>query len=385
VAERVGEIAALGAHILWLLPIHPIGVAARKGRSGSPYAIRDYRAVNPEYGTMDDLVHLVGAAHGAGLKVILDCVLNHGAPDHVERARHPDWFARDRRGRPTRRVADWHDVVDWDFSAPGLEAHLLDAVAFWVREAGIDGYRCDVAGMVPASFWRAARTRLAAIRPDFLLLAEWDDPGIHRTGFHASYDWELYRAMRRVVRGDRPAHVLADIVARRARTFPDHAMPLRFVENHDELRAPQRLGAAARPLAAFAALAGGLFLVYNGQEVGARHRPNLFEVDPIEWAPPGASAERAWWRALLAERAGLATHGPAEVVATGHPDLAAYRRPSPGGDRVVVYNGSPAPIAWRPEGARSSRVVEPGPGPWPEISTAEARIPGKGATIFAIN
>ncbi|HEX7879235.1 MAG TPA: alpha-amylase family glycosyl hydrolase, partial [Candidatus Eisenbacteria bacterium] len=127
VADRVGAIAELGADILWLLPIHPIGESARKGRLGSPYAIRDYRAINPEYGRKDDLLALVRAAHDAGLKLILDCVFNHGAPDHVEAASHPDWFQRDARGRPTRRVADWHDVVDWDFSAPGLEEHLLES------------------------------------------------------------------------------------------------------------------------------------------------------------------------------------------------------------------------------------------------------------------
>jgi glycosidase len=383
ITGRVGEIAALGADILWLLPIHPVGMAGRKGSLGSPYAIRDYRAVNPEYGTEAELRALVAAAHGAGLKLILDCVYNHGAPDHVMAAAHPDWFARDRRGRPTRRVADWSDVVDWDFRAPGLAGHLLDALARWVGEFGVDGFRCDVAGMVPASFWRRATERLAALRPDTFLLAEWDDPAIHRAGFHASYDWELYRAMRRVVRGATQASVLARLIERRTTGFPAGAQAMRFVENHDEYRACHRLGPSARALGVFTALAGGAFLVYNGQEVGARHRPSLFEREPIDWSPPGAAAERAWWRALLAERRRLAEFGAAVAIDTGHAALAAYRRAAPE-DRslVVAFNGGARPIDWTAAAGARGRVIEPGSTTWPESETVVSRIPARSTAIF---
>jgi hypothetical protein len=384
VADRVQAIAELGAGILWLLPIHPIGEVARKGRLGSPYAIRDYRAINPEYGREADLISLVRAAHDAGLKVILDCVFNHGAPDHLEAARHPSWFRRDGRGRVTRRVADWHDVVDWDFSAPDLEEHLLESLAYWMREFDIDGFRCDVAGMVPSSFWQKACVRLSALRTDYFLLAEWDDPAIHRAGFHASYDWELYRTMRRVVRGDVPVNVLAERVARRFSTFPAHAMPMRFVENHDEYRAGRRLGAAANALTVFAALAGGCFLVYNGQEVGARHRPNLFDRDPIDWTPPDAARHRAWWGGLLEMRRGLHDFEAPEAINTGIPALAVYRRQGAGGERIVTFNGSARPIDWRPDGATGSLVIEPGSTAWPAMGAVAGRVPARSTVVFSI-
>ena len=159
------------------LPIHPIGVEARKGTRGSPYAVRDYRAVDPALGTLDDLRRLVDAAHARGLRVIIDFVANHAAPDHVLAGRHPEWLARDGRGRAARRVREWTDVADWRFDAEGAAEYLAESAAYWVREAGIDGYRCDVAGMVPRALWSEVHRRLAAIRPDHFMLAEWQDPG----------------------------------------------------------------------------------------------------------------------------------------------------------------------------------------------------------------
>lgn len=347
VAGRVREIRALGADILWLLPIHPIGEASRKGSLGSPYAIRDYLGINPGYGDASNLKRLVEEAHAAGLKVILDCVLNHGAPDHLQAAGHPDWFARDARGRPTRRVRDWSDVVDWNFAASGLAEHLMEVVAYWVRQFDVDGYRCDVAGMVPGWFWQQASAELSRIKPDHFLLAEWDDPAIHRVGFHASYDWQLYRAMRQVTRGPRAAADLARLVARRFHDFPEGAIPMRFVENHDEPRAGHRLGSAARAATLFAALSGGAFLVYNGQEIGARHRPSLFDRDPITWGVSGATEHREWLHTLLAFRRQVAGFSAPAAIATNSPtELAAFRRRGPNGDLSVVFNSGSSPVAW---------------------------------------
>jgi len=347
VTEKLQEIRALGADILWLLPIHPIGKTGRKGDLGSPYAIRDYLSVNPEYGDADGLTRLAAEAHAVGLRVILDCVLNHGAPDQVMGAIHPDWFARDARGRPTRRVRDWSDVVDWNFGAPGLVDHLMESVEYWVRHFDIDGYRCDVAGMVPGWFWQQAAARLAAIKPDHFLLAEWDDPAIHRVGFHASYDWQLYRAMRGVTRGPRAAADLARLVARRFHDFPEGAIPMRFVENHDERRAGLRLGSAARGASLFAALAGGAFLVYNGQEVGARHRPSLFDRDSIDWDVPDAAQHREWLQTLLSFRRQVSGFSAPEAIATTNPtELAAFRRRGPLGELLVVFNAGSSPVDW---------------------------------------
>ncbi|HEX7878642.1 MAG TPA: alpha-amylase family glycosyl hydrolase, partial [Candidatus Eisenbacteria bacterium] len=194
---------------------------------------------------------------------------------------------------------------------------------------------------------------------------------------------ELYRTMRRVVRGNVPASRLAVLVARRHATFPEHAMPMRFVENHDEYRAGRRLGASARALAVFAALSGGCFLVYNGQEVGARLRPNLFDRDPINWMSPDAAIHRAWWRGLIEMRRGLHDFGAPEAIETGIPVLAAYRRRGAKGERIVAFNGSARPVDWRPEGVvGESIVVQPGSMTWPPSAGRSFRIPAHGVIVY---
>ena len=374
VTARLPGIAALGARILWLLPIHPTGQVARKGPLGSPYAIRDYRSVNPEYGDAESLRRLVREAHRLGLRVILDLVLNHGAPDNVLGLAHPDWFRRDARGRPTRRVGGWWDVADWNFGAPGLAEALLDVVEYWVREFDVDGYRCDVAGMVPAEFWARARERLAALKPDHFLLAEWDDPALHRAAFHATYDWELYRALRAVARGARPALDLPGILARTSRQFPAGAERLRFVENHDECRAPRRFGSRTPAALAFTVLSGGMPLVYNGQEAGARWRPGLFDRDPIDWERPGAESTRRTLTSLLGLAAGFTSlRSAAPLAGGGTHRLAAFERRGPDGRRLVVaanfagqFTGLPfglrsaiegLRLCWPPEGGLSSGSI----------------------------
>ena len=137
------RIAALGTDIIWLLPIHPIGEVSRKGTLGSPYAIRDYRGVNPEYGTLGDLMHLVAQIHERGMKCIIDVVYNHTSPDSVLAAGHPEFFLRDELGRPTRRVAEWSDIVDLDYRNLDLWKYQIETLKIWAEI--VDGFRCDVA------------------------------------------------------------------------------------------------------------------------------------------------------------------------------------------------------------------------------------------------
>jgi glycosidase len=339
ITRRLPEIAALGATAVWLLPVHPAGELRRKGRLGSPYAIRDDRAVDPGLGTVADLTALVAEAHRLGLRVLMDAVFNHMAPDHVDRAARPEWFVRDSRGRPTRREATWSDVVDRNFAAPGLAESLLDTLAFWMETCDVDGFRCDVAGMVPAEFWRRARERLLAIKPDHLMLAEWDDPGVHRSAFHLSYDWAGYRALAACAGGRVPAARAVAAIVRRPADFPEGAVPLRFVENHDEPRVGPRFGAAAPAVTLVQSLAGGAFLVFNGQEVGARRRPDLFDADPIDWRPPGADDARRTLEALMAARRRVVGFGPPAFLPqewSVPPGCLAFQRPGRGGASLVV-------------------------------------------------
>ena len=164
----------LGADILWLMPIHEIGQENRKGSLGSPYSVRDYTSVNAEFGTLEDLKHLVRAAHAAGMYVILDWVANHTACDNPLVQEHPEWYARDWKGEmhPTPWW-DWPDILDLDYRHAGLRQYMTEAMKYWVREADIDGFRCDVAGFVPTDFWNQARRELETIKPVFML-AEWE-------------------------------------------------------------------------------------------------------------------------------------------------------------------------------------------------------------------
>ena len=170
VTEKLAHIAGLGAKILWLMPIHPIGEKHRKGELGSPYAVKDYLAINPEFGDQSSLRRLIDQAHALGLKVILDWVPNHSAWDNHLVTQHPEWYARDYKGdfRPSPWW-DWSDIIEFDYEQPGLRDYMIKAMAYWVEEFDIDGYRCDVAGYVPNDFWRQLRVALDDIKPVFLL------------------------------------------------------------------------------------------------------------------------------------------------------------------------------------------------------------------------
>ena len=156
------RLSALGTDIVWLMPIHPIGEVGRKGTLGSPYAIRDYRGVNPEYGTVEDFRHLVDAIHVRGMKCIIDVVYNHTSPDSVLAQTHPEWFFRDEQGRPSRHVADWWDVVDLDYTHKELWRYQIDTLKMWAEI--VDGFRCDVASSVTLDFWTAARQEVEGYR-----------------------------------------------------------------------------------------------------------------------------------------------------------------------------------------------------------------------------
>lgn len=200
--EHLPRLERLGVDVLYLMPIHPIGRVNRKGTLGSPYAVRDHFQVNPEFGKLADLQDFVARAHSRGMRVILDWVANHTAWDHVLVDQHPEWYLRDWQGkfRSTPWV-DWPDVIDLDFSHPGLREYLIRAMRFWVQEADIDGYRCDVAGFVPLDFWIQARVELEALKP-VLLLAEWESRDVHAEAFDMSYAWTWYDAVQQACRGD---------------------------------------------------------------------------------------------------------------------------------------------------------------------------------------
>lgn len=286
-ATQLPRIRDLGVDIVWLMPINPIGEVNRKGSLGSPYAVRDYFAVNPELGTLQDLKDFVAQAHSLGMKVILDWVANHTAWDNVLVAEHPDWYARDWKGEFTPTPWwDWDDIIDLDYSVPELRAYMTDALTYWVREADIDGYRCDVAGFVPNDFWENARREMEAIKPVFLL-AEWEARDLHHRAFDMSYAWSWNDTLHHIAMGKADVEALYVYYAWNAKAYPRDAMRMMFTSNHDkntwEGTDREMFGEMLEAAIVLSVVGEGMPLLYNGQEAGNEKRLEFFEKDPIEW------------------------------------------------------------------------------------------------------
>lgn len=277
----------LGVDILWLMPIHEIGRKNRKGTLGSPYAVRDYLSVNPEFGTLEDLKHFVQAAHGMGMRVILDWVANHTAWDNPLVEQHPEWYTRDWKGEfhpsPWR---DWDDIIDLDYNQPDLREYMIEALKYWVREADVDGYRCDVAGFLPTDFWNQARRALDAVKPVFML-AEWESRDLHIEAFDMTYGWSWYDTMHAIAKGQADLNRLFTYYSHNEKEYPADVMRMLFVSNHDknswEGTMNEQFGDALQAVIALSVVSEGMPLIYNSQEAGEQKRLEFFEKDPIQW------------------------------------------------------------------------------------------------------
>jgi len=284
--QRLPELKDLGVTVIWLMPIHPIGELNRKGTMGSYYSIKDYKAVNPEFGTEEDFRNFVTAAQGIGMKVIIDWVANHTSWDHPWTSTHPEWYTIDSTGAFVPPVADWSDVIDLNYDNTDMQEAMLDAMEYWVREFNIDGYRCDVADMVPVEFWNQARTRLDAIKPVFML-AEAENPALHASAFHAGYAWEMHHTLNKVAKGA-SIHLIDSMITVTRTKFPSNSFLMNFTSNHDENSWNgtefERMGDGAAAFAVLTSTMEGIPLIYNGQESGFNKRLAFFEKDTIVWA-----------------------------------------------------------------------------------------------------
>ena len=282
--QKLNYVQNLGLDIIWLLPVYPIGEKGRKGSLGSPFSVRDFRSINPEYGTAEDFRSLVREIHQRGMKVIIGMVPNHAANDNVLMKEHPDWFMRDEQGNFTREVADWSDISDFNYENPELREYMIQTMLYWLTEFQIDGFRCDVAGMVPYDFWEEATRRLRAVKPDIYLLAEWEDPKILLAGFTSDYGWTEYHTLKAIRNGKKRTVDIVNLVAEKDARYPKNALPMRFLENHDEQRSLHEFGAAA--IEAYATLLftlPGIPLIYAGQEIGETEKPSLFDKSELSW------------------------------------------------------------------------------------------------------
>ena len=355
--RHLPRLRRMGVDILWLMPVQPIGQKNRKGTLGSYYSVSDYLAVNPEFGTMADFRRLVAAAQGMGMRVIIDWVANHTAWDHRWVSKHPEWYLKDAQGEIHSYVYDngheleyWTDVVGLDYTNPAVWDGMADAMCHWVEHTGIDGFRCDVAGLVPTPFWERVRAQLDSIKPVFML-AEWSDPVLHERAFDMTYDWALHDAMKQIACGEAagPDH-LAQYLRKAAQTFPADAYRMTFTSNHDknawEGHDLELFGDGFRAFAVLAATLPGMPLVYGGQEAVLDTRLAFFEKQPIDWRDlPLASFYTELLRLKHDHRA--LSNGdagaPVELLACDNPSVFAFRRARDGDEVSVAVNLSAQP------------------------------------------
>ncbi|HEX7714060.1 MAG TPA: alpha-amylase family glycosyl hydrolase [Bacillota bacterium] len=291
--KHLPRLKEMGVDILWLMPIQPIGMKNRKGSLGSYYSIKDYLAVNPEFGTVEDFKRLVDKIHDLKMRVIIDWVANHTAWDHLWATEHPDWYKKNEQGEIHSYIFDhgseqecWTDVIGLDYSNKELWSAMIEALKYWVREFDIDGYRCDVAGLVPTPFWETARAELEKIKPVFML-AEWSTPELHEKAFDMTYDWDFYDLMTEFMKGGKNAQDLVKYILKRREIYGEDAYRMMFTTNHDKNSwngsDTELLGPAFKAFAVLAMTLPGFPLIYGGQESILDKRLAFFEKDPIDW------------------------------------------------------------------------------------------------------
>lgn len=285
--KELPRLKELGVDILWLMPINPIGEKNRKGSLGSPYSVKDYFAINPEFGTEEDFRSFVKAIHHQGMKVIVDWVANHTAWDNQLAVEHPDWYTKNFEGdfMPTAWW-DWDDIIDLDYSSEELREYMTKALKYWVKEFDIDGYRCDVAGFVPTDFWNNARKELDAIKPVFML-AEWETKDLHEHAFDMSYAWSWNDTLHKIcTKGDGLLGLLI-YYSWNQKHWPENSIRMTHTSNHDknswEGTEFELFGKGVKAAIAFSFVSEGMPLIYNGQETGNEKRLEFFEKDPIKW------------------------------------------------------------------------------------------------------
>lgn len=286
--QHLPRLKAMGVQTLWFMPINPISKTDRKGVLGSYYAVSDYKAINPEYGNIADWKNLVNAAHAMGMKVIIDWVPNHSGADHPWLTTNPDFYVKDDKGNFVAPF-DWTDVRKLNYKNPKLVESMIDAMRFWVKETDIDGFRCDVAGEVPAEFWSKCIPELKKLK-DVFMLAEGNDPWLHDVGFNATYPWDAFHTMKLIASGDRPAFAIDSVLKRIDTTYRKGAIRMYFTSNHDE-NSWNKADYATMPgekHAPFAVLTqtiqASVPLIYSGQEEPVLDSLSFFYKDTIHFS-----------------------------------------------------------------------------------------------------
>ncbi|RCX02130.1 alpha-amylase family glycosyl hydrolase [Schleiferia thermophila] len=287
-SKHLPRLAEMNVKILWIMPVQPIGKLNRKGPLGSYYSIADYRSVHQDYGTLDDFRNMVIEAHRLGMRVILDWVANHTAWDHPWIETHPEWYKKDENGRIVPPIPDWSDVAQLDYSNAELREAMKNEMKFWIFETDIDGFRCDVAEMVPGGFWSNTFRELNQIKPLYLL-AEAEGVEMHEN-FHATYGWHLHHIMNKIAKGDTTAEAIDSYLETQNKEgYRSNMQRMYFTSNHDENSWNgtefERLGPLHQAMfVTMAFLPNAVPMIYTGQESALNRRLKFFDRDPVDWA-----------------------------------------------------------------------------------------------------
>jgi cyclomaltodextrinase len=286
--KRILELKEMSVTVIWLLPIHPVGIINRKGKLGSPYAVKNYYEINPEFGTMEDFKNLLNTVHKNGMKLIIDLVANHTSWDCKLIIEHPDWFTKNSDGKIIPPNADWTDVADLDYSKSDLRKYMIDMMKWWVKDVGIDGFRCDVAELVPTDFWDEARDTLNSIK-EVMMLSEGSLPEHHLKAFDLTYSWNVYDVLEPLLNNKRSLGSLDHIFKNEELQFPTGSLRMRFNTNHDknawETPAIKKFGIEGLKLTAVLInTMPGVPMIYTGEEIANDKKLSLFEKTVINWS-----------------------------------------------------------------------------------------------------
>ena len=343
--QHLPRLKELGVDVLWFMPIHPISEKNRKGTLGSYYAVKDYKGINPEYGTKEDFKRLVDKAHEAGFKVILDWVANHTGCDNVWLSDHPDWYVKDEAGNP-KSPYDWTDTYELNYDNKDMRAAMADALKYWVTDFNIDGYRCDMAHEVPTDFWNDVRPALDSIKPVFML-AESENYDLLEHAFDANYSWELMHMMSDVNKGTKTAEDIQAYVQKLDSLMCPDGYKMNFLTNHDENSWNgtefERYGKGVETFAVLTYTLNGMPMIYTGQEVGMKKRLSFFEKDVVpSWT---ANATTAFYKKLNelkhthpALRAGEIGGKLRFYTSSASKDILIYSREAAGKEIMVMLN-----------------------------------------------
>jgi 1,4-alpha-glucan branching enzyme len=291
-STHLDRLKNMGVGILWVMPIHPIGVINRLGTLGSYYSVKDYYGVNSEFGTLDDFKTLVDSIHAKGMYVILDWVGNHTSWDNNLTVTHPEWYITDGQGNFVPPPGtNWTDVIQLDYSKQGLRDYMIEAMKFWINEAGVDGFRCDAVSLMPLDFWTEAISQLKSLKPEIFMLAEDDGAQYQSAGFDMTYGWGYHGfgngILNNIVAGTNNANNLSGYVNNENTFFTSSHYRMYFTSNHDENSWYgtdfEQFGDATEQFIVLTSTFRSMPLIYGGEEAGLNHRLLFFDKDEITW------------------------------------------------------------------------------------------------------